>query len=540
MHSRRNFIRSTSILGGSVLGSAFVPYNPVAYHSAVADNESRIRHLVDVALDSASSMGADYGDIRLTHNYAFAVTTRPPGVRIGEAMSIGVRVLVDGCWGFASSTLWDESEAVRLSGEAVKQASSIARINQRNIEFSPAPLIDNQSWVGDLERDPFSIDAEEVLIHCQALLEYASNYMEFKGASRGAASTIIFDGLKQESVFGSTDGSFCTQSHCLTGGEFILALKYGRHEVSTSTDLLTYSKVGLERLFSPGIRDSIKEVIDDLIVDAQLEQKPLDVGRYETVLDYSSVSNLLSKTVGLATEQDRVMGAEANAGGTSYINDVDSMLGSFKVGSSLLNVSANRSEKGGAATVAWDDEGVKPKDFPLITDGILEGLASSRDLAAQMDGDSRSNGCVSMGYEPKSILAGGGAINSPMIQSPNLIMKGSDSDTGFDDMVQDIQNGMAFKGVNFLMDFQQLNGLGMGNAYEVKNGKITAKIINAALLIRAPEFWSNMISVGGDANARRIGHAISKGEPSQRFYHSVTAPCATFRDATIVDITKKG
>lgn len=90
------------------------------------------------------------------------------------------------------------------------------------------------------------------------------------------------------------------------------------------------------------------------------------------------------------------------------------------------------------------------------------------------------------------------------------------------------------------MDFQQLNGLGMGNAYEVKNGKITAKIINAALLIRAPEFWSNMISVGGDANARRIGHAISKGEPSQRFYHSVTAPCATFRDATIVDITKKG
>ena len=65
-----------------------------------------MRDLTERALDTATSLGAGYADVRVVRRLDESIaikTGRVEGVASGESEGFGVRVLVDGAWGFASS-----------------------------------------------------------------------------------------------------------------------------------------------------------------------------------------------------------------------------------------------------------------------------------------------------------------------------------------------------------------------------------------------------------------------------------------------------
>ena len=65
-----------------------------------------MKDLTDRALDTATALGAGYADVRVVRRRDESVavkTGRVEGVASGESEGFGVRVLVDGAWGFASS-----------------------------------------------------------------------------------------------------------------------------------------------------------------------------------------------------------------------------------------------------------------------------------------------------------------------------------------------------------------------------------------------------------------------------------------------------
>ena len=65
-----------------------------------------MRDLTDRALDTASAQGATYADVRVVRRLDESIsikTGRVEGVASGESEGFGVRVLVDGAWGFAAS-----------------------------------------------------------------------------------------------------------------------------------------------------------------------------------------------------------------------------------------------------------------------------------------------------------------------------------------------------------------------------------------------------------------------------------------------------
>ena len=64
-----------------------------------------MRDLTDRALDTATALGASYADVRVVRRLEESIaikTGRVEGVASGESEGFGVRVLVDGAWGFAS------------------------------------------------------------------------------------------------------------------------------------------------------------------------------------------------------------------------------------------------------------------------------------------------------------------------------------------------------------------------------------------------------------------------------------------------------
>ena len=88
-----------------------------------------MRDLTDRALDTASAQGASYADVRVVRRLEESIsikTGRVEGVASGESEGFGVRVLVDGAWGFASSHVLTAAEADRVAGEAVRIARASA------------------------------------------------------------------------------------------------------------------------------------------------------------------------------------------------------------------------------------------------------------------------------------------------------------------------------------------------------------------------------------------------------------------------------
>src|SRR3990172_6036589 len=123
------------------------------------DPPGSMRDLTSRALDTATALGATYADIRVVRRLEESInikSTRVEGVSGGETEGFGVRVIVDGAWGFAASHHLGAAEADRVAAEAVR----IARASATAIR-NPVVLDGRPPAVGRFEtpaaEDPFVV-----------------------------------------------------------------------------------------------------------------------------------------------------------------------------------------------------------------------------------------------------------------------------------------------------------------------------------------------------------------------------------------------
>src|SRR5688500_13134051 len=99
--SRRDFMKAV----GLTLGFATMP--AWAYEAATAAYLGVTKDaLADAALSAAKKLGASYADIRINRYRQENVSTRERQVlnaSSGQNFGFGVRVLINGTWGFAAS-----------------------------------------------------------------------------------------------------------------------------------------------------------------------------------------------------------------------------------------------------------------------------------------------------------------------------------------------------------------------------------------------------------------------------------------------------
>ena len=528
--SRRDFVKVGAAAASIValprgLRAATDPSRPPLL--AVADPDRRA--LAMRAVDAAKSSGASYADVRLTHNWVRQFGDKDFGD--AESMEVGVRALVQGYWGFASGPVWSPDEMARLGREAVHQAKTNALGKTRAVNLAPVPAVPNGSWTMPVEVDPFEISPLEIIDYLRGLTIYAANVKRGAGVN-GINATFV----KQDKAFASSEGSFCTQRLYSGAGHFLLTFEKDRRKDVMDVDLLTVAGLGWELYSGQPIREEVRRVIERMESDMKLPVKPVDVGRFDTVIDAQGVSMLADMTLGRATELDRALGYEANAGGTSYLSAPLDMIGSYQAGAPTLTLSAERSSSGGAATVKWDDEGVVPEEFTIVKNGVLSDFQTTRESAGWLEPyysrskqPLRSHGCANADS----------AIDAPLQHSPNLVLQPGREALDFNGLVAGVVDGIALTNLSATIDFQHLNGLASGRVYEVKKGKIVSMIGGGGVLFRAPELWKGLHALGGAASSRRFGSFSAKGEPSQSTCHSVTAVPAVFRQLTLIDPQRK-
>ena len=96
-----------------------------------------MKNLVDLALNTASTRGATYADVRVVERRQQHINIKNGVVESlseTEDLGFGVRVIAEGAWGFASSATLEKAEVERVSALAVE----IARAETTNqVRFRP-------------------------------------------------------------------------------------------------------------------------------------------------------------------------------------------------------------------------------------------------------------------------------------------------------------------------------------------------------------------------------------------------------------------
>jgi len=538
--TRRDFLKTISAATLSLAGGGgnalfgLLPGIDLYPHAG----DPALKELAARALDAARAAGASYADVRFT-------LTRLEGLRIPSVHSyqhtadqefagVGVRALVDGAWGFASSTLWTADEVARLATEAAVQAKHNAAAGRRRVELGPPPAPANGEWQTPIRRDPFTVPLAEKIETGWAFVELASRYnIGARNANLGATLDTTWE--RQERTFASTDGAFTSQTVYRVTPSYRLSVQRPRGTGRRSSDLLRPRAGGWEVLAEAPLRDEVPRLVEEAFLMTEAERIVPD--RYDVVLDARLMTQLVALTIGTATELDRILGYEANAGGTSYIASPIDQAEPYAFDTGLLNVRANRSQPDGLATVRWDDEGVEPEEYDVVRDGVVVDYHTTRELSTELAAwhgrhglPNRSRGCA----------AGEDALAVTMLQPPNLEMLPGADATTFDELVAGVKKGLAICAGTVTVDRQQLNGEINGElVYEIRDGKVVGTVHSSEALFRAPELWRSLKGIGGRGSEYRAGITVRKGQPEQVCHFSVGAVPALFEKVAVTNKLRK-
>ena len=163
--------------------------------------------LAERALDTAAQKGATYADVRLVRRNGQQVNVKSghvQGVSLNETEGLGVRVLVDGAWGFASTSDLRGPEVERVAALATRIARASARVSRHPVRLDEQPAVQGE-YETPLVEDPFEVPIDETV----ELLLAADAAM---GAVEGVATTQAdYHAFREWKTFASSSGSSTRQ-----------------------------------------------------------------------------------------------------------------------------------------------------------------------------------------------------------------------------------------------------------------------------------------------------------------------------------------
>ncbi|MEQ9398294.1 MAG: TldD/PmbA family protein [Longimicrobiales bacterium] len=537
---RRDFLRTgtATALGVGMLGDAQLLHgvlNPSAALAAYQETDRRA--LAMRGLDAARAAGADYADMRISTNRTQGIFTREDrvqGVVDNETYGFGIRVLVDGTWGFAASMIMTPDEVARVAREAVAQARANRVAQIRPVELAPTEVHPNGQWTSPVEIDPFDIPIEE---KAELLLAANAAALTVNGA-RFCNTSMFF--LREDKFFASTLGTVTEQRIYRAGPNLTVT--------AVSSDFSDFQSRQANEM-APIARGWEYILEQDMVGNApmwaeeaveKLSARPVQPGRYDLVLLPDHLWLTIHEAIAHPTELDRIMGFEANYAGTSFISNPADFLGSFQYGPEFMNVQGERSTPGGLSSVGYDDEGVVPQDYLIVKDGVLNDLQTTREQAPWLADWYRSQGRPVRSHG-NSYAQSWADVQFQRMPNINLLPY-PDRDVTLEELIADVDNGILIQGDgSFSIDQQRYNAQFGGQVFrEIKNGQVGGMLKDVAYQIRTPEFWNAMDLCGGESTYFMGGaFGDGKGQPAQSNSVSHGCPATRHRQINVINTGRR-
>ena len=540
MTTRRDFLITGAAAGALALGAPALARADSLARGAFPTSEPpamdpATKELLTEALNAATMGGAEFADARIgRYRNNFVITREQQIVNVvdTDTLGVGVRVLVQGTWGFGASRDLTKGGVVAATKEALAIARANALPAADRVRLAPASPTPDGRYVTPHTIDPFSVPIEQ---KADLLIRANAEAMKVPGV-KFVNSNMFF--VKEEKNYANTEGTFTTQTVIRSWMPFAAtAVKPDFSDFQTRTNVIQPMARGYEYLVAAKPVENARQWGEEAA--EKLKAKAVDVGRYDLVLHPNHLWLTIHESIAHPTELDRALGYEANYAGTSFLAPPREKLGSFRYGPSMLNIQGDRSQEGGCSTIGWDDDGVKPDEFLIIKEGVVNDYQTTREQAPMLDWwytsqklPVRSHGC-SHGDNWSSVQ---------FQRMPNVSQLPGTKEQGWDDLIAATDRGIGIVGDgSFSIDQQRYNAQFGGQLfYEIKGGKVVGMLKDVAYQIRTPEFWSALDMIGGRASYE-MGASFfdGKGQPSQS--NAVSHGCvpSRFRNINVINTGRK-
>ena len=477
--------------------------------------------LADLALREARRAGASYADIRLgetRREYAYAKDERLESFDERSMRGFGVRVLLDGSWGFYGARRLD-GQSVRLGVDrALDNARAVRSIQAQPIALERLPAREDV-WIMPMGVDPFEIPARAKADLLLAIIAAArDNGADFCSASLSVA--------REERMFASSFGARILQTRTRVAPGFqATAIDRAQGRVATRDCLAPARGAGWEYIENAGLVQEAARAGRE--ARAKLAAKPVTPGDYDIIIDPTNLWLTIHETVGHSTELDRALGWEANFAGTTFVKP--HMLGNLRFGSELMTIVADRAQDGALSTIGYDDDGAPAEDsnFAIVEKGVFRNFQMALGQA-HLIGLERSNGCA-YADSPTAF---------PIQRMPNISLTPNPEKCTLDDLIGGIDNGIYVVGAGSWSIDQQRDNFQFGGQlfYEIKNGRLGELLRDGAYQSRTLEFWNSLDGLG-DASTYHLDGTFTcgKAEPVQLAPVSHGSPPARFRGVRVLD-----
>ena len=471
-----------------------------------------LEEVVAAALDQ----GADYCDVRLVEveeQRAYAAHGGDPDSRHERSCGMGVRVLVDGTWGFASLPVDQHAAgaAATVTGRAV--ASARAAGGGQRLRLEPRPP-SSGTWAVPVDRDPFAVAEEDRWSLLYDVLDAATAEPSVRRATAG------LNAKRQHKHFADSDGSRQHQHLVETGAMAQVVAAEGTDVQRRSYPNSFHGNTGaggweyVESLDLVAHADRIGRE-----AAALLRAPVAPPGRADLVIGPAQMALQIHESVGHPLELDRILGDEANFAGTSWVTPGD--IGSLRYGSDAVTIVADPTQPGTRGTFAWDDEGTPAERKVLIDRGIVREVLSNRD-AATRTGRASSGAARADGWH-----------YLPVCFATNVYLEPGEGT--LDELLDRLGDGYLLDdNRSWSIDERRLNfQFGTEAAWEVRGGTRRRLLRNFSYGGVTPQFWGSVEAVAGPSEYRAFGMPCGKGEPKQWGFLGHGAAPTLVRDVAV-------
>ncbi len=442
-----------------------------------------MKDLLRSICDRAKARGAEFADARVFETENTGITRqdgRADKLNMGASRGLGVRVLKDHAWGFASVSDFDDDMALSALDAALAMAEASSARAEEGCVTQVEPI--EREVVAKVEIDPRLVGVERKMAALECYEQAATKIIGDK-----LANSIVgyYDRVDVETLC-NTMGTCVRKESIRTMIHAMVVAKDG--DILQKASKRVGEPVGFELVERTGPEDFTVKAAN--LVLSLLKAAPPPAGKMPVIFHPSVTGLLTHEAIGHNAEADHILS------GTSII---EGKLGE-KIASELVTIIDDSTIPGKWGTFEYDSEGTPGAKRVIIEKGILKGYMHSLETAAKM------------GVKPNGSARAQDYGCRPIVRMSNTYIEPGKST--FEDLVKGIDLGVYLRGGEYGYVFCERGQYTChaGEAIMIRNGELAEQLRDVSVAGMTLETLMNIDAVANDFEMNMPGTCGKDGQ----------------------------
>ncbi|MFX1506728.1 MAG: TldD/PmbA family protein [Promethearchaeota archaeon] len=473
------------------------------------------QELLEKCLTETEKYNVSFADTRIFSTMREVIVMKNGQIETAGTLlekGMNVRVILDGAWGYATTSM--EGAIVPTVNNAIKVAKASALKLRKPVELTDEPVI-TDTYKTPYEIDPFEVDFEEkleLMKIADSTLKEAGDQIKVRETRSGAYRVNL--------AFANSEGSRIHQTQTYVGAYIRTVAKGQETHVRTAYD---FKMKGFEHIKEFDHATKAEQIAQEALILVN-EAKNCPREKTTFILEPEQLGLTIHESTGHPTELDRVLGFEADLAGTSFLTP-DKLGTNYRYGSDLVNLVFDPTIPYTLGAYKYDDEGVEAKKFHIIENGIFKNYMTDRETAHELGYEHSFGNSRMSNYNRLPIVRMGNLHLLPDPEGPKDI----------EEMIAETNYGvygLGWKSHSIddkRMNFQFSTELG----WLIEEGEKKIPLKNVCYNAATPEFWGNCDMITQEFDTYGRGPICGKGVPMQAMWIEHGGGWARFQDVNV-------